>query len=135
MTTTVFLISFKSRNLGSMAKISLHALSILKKRMTKFLGIKFGRFSRSMALVVSCYAHYKLFDCRPEVWVRVSGKPRNQHKLPRLVRTQNSPISKAFYVYFWCEGRAAKAAAQLAVLTCYWNGLHISFLIFLCFLF
>ena len=48
--------SKSSRNLGSMAKISLHALSILKKHMTEFLGINFGRFCRSMALMVNCYA-------------------------------------------------------------------------------
>ena len=41
---------------GSMAKISLHALSILKKHMTEFLGINFGRFCRSMALMVNYYA-------------------------------------------------------------------------------
>ena len=45
-----------SKNLGSMAKISLHALSILKKHMTEFLGINFGRFCGSMALIVNCYA-------------------------------------------------------------------------------
>ena len=33
---------------------SLHALSILKKHMTEFLGINFGRFCRSMALMVNC---------------------------------------------------------------------------------
>ena len=33
-----------SRNHGSMAKISLHALSILKKQMTEFLGMNFERF-------------------------------------------------------------------------------------------
>ena len=43
------------RNLGSMAKISLHALPILKKHRTEFLGIRFGRFCGSMALMVSCY--------------------------------------------------------------------------------
>ena len=48
--------SKSSRNLGSMAKISLHALSILKKHMTEFLGINFGRFCKSMALMVNCYA-------------------------------------------------------------------------------
>ena len=39
-----------------MAKISLHALSILKKHMTEFLEINLGRFCRGMALMVSCYA-------------------------------------------------------------------------------
>ena len=38
-----------------MTKISLHALLILKKHMTEFLGINFGRFCGSMALMVSCY--------------------------------------------------------------------------------
>ena len=33
-----------------------HALLILKKHMTEFLGINFGRFCRSMALMVNCYA-------------------------------------------------------------------------------
>ena len=37
-----------------MAKISLHALSILKKHITEFLGIDFGRFCGSMALMVTC---------------------------------------------------------------------------------
>ena len=37
-----------------MAKISLDALSILKKHMTKFLGINFGRFCKIMALMVNC---------------------------------------------------------------------------------
>ena len=37
-----------------MAKISLHALSILKKHVTEFLGINFGRFCGCMALMVSC---------------------------------------------------------------------------------
>ena len=35
---------------------SWEALSILKKHMTGFLGINFGRFCRSMALMVNCYA-------------------------------------------------------------------------------
>ena len=48
--------SKSSRNLGSMAKTSLHALSILKKHMTEFLGINFGRFCWIMALMVNCYA-------------------------------------------------------------------------------
>ena len=55
-TDQIFTLSKSSRNLGSMAKISLHALSILKKHMTEFLGINFGRFCRSMALMVNCYA-------------------------------------------------------------------------------
>ena len=38
------------------AKISLHALSILKKHMTEFLGINFGRFCSSIALVINCCA-------------------------------------------------------------------------------
>ena len=37
-------------------KISLHALSILKKRMTEFLEINFRRCCGSMTLMVSCYA-------------------------------------------------------------------------------
>ena len=41
--------------------------------MTEFLGINFGRFCRSMALIVNCYAN-KSFYCRPEVCVRVNGK-------------------------------------------------------------
>ena len=38
----------------------LHALSILKKHMTEFLGINFGRFceSTNMALKVNCYAPF-----------------------------------------------------------------------------
>ena len=43
-------------NLGSMAKISLHALSILKKYVTEYLGINFGRFCRTMVLMFSSYA-------------------------------------------------------------------------------
>ena len=35
---------------------SLHALSILKKHMTEFLGINFGRFCRSTVLMVNCCA-------------------------------------------------------------------------------
>ena len=42
--------------LRSMAKISLYGLPILKKHMTEFLGINFGRFCRSMALMVNCCA-------------------------------------------------------------------------------
>ena len=42
------------RNLWSLAKSSLHALSILKKHMTEFLGINFGRLCGSMVLKVSC---------------------------------------------------------------------------------
>ena len=45
-----------SKNLESMAKISLHALSVLKKYMTLFLGINFGRFCKSTALMVNCCA-------------------------------------------------------------------------------
>ena len=48
--------SKSSRNLGSMAKISLYALSTLKKHMTEFLGTNFGKFCGSMALMVNCYA-------------------------------------------------------------------------------
>ena len=47
--------SQSSRNLGSMAKIILHALSSSKKYMTGFLETNFGRFCWSMALMVSCY--------------------------------------------------------------------------------
>ena len=36
-----------------MAKISLHALSIFKKHMIELLGINFGMFCGSMALMVS----------------------------------------------------------------------------------
>ena len=36
--------------------ISLHALSILKKHITEFLGINFEQVCGSMALMVSCYA-------------------------------------------------------------------------------
>ena len=43
-----------------MAKISLHALSILKKHVTEFLEIDFGRFCRSMALMVNCCAPSKV---------------------------------------------------------------------------
>ena len=42
--------------LGVGQHISLHALLILKKHMTEFLGINFGRFCGSMVLMVSCYA-------------------------------------------------------------------------------
>ena len=52
-----FTLTKTSRNLGSMAKISLHDLSILKKNMTEFLGINFGRFCRSMALIVVTTRH------------------------------------------------------------------------------
>ena len=55
-TDQIFTLNKSSRNLGNMAKISLHALSILKNHMTEFLGIKFGRFCRSMALMVNGYA-------------------------------------------------------------------------------
>ena len=54
-----------------MAKIALHALSILKKHLTEFLGINFGRFCRIMALMVNCCAP---FYSRPEVCVWVNGK-------------------------------------------------------------
>ena len=57
--------SKSSRNLESNVKISLHALSILKKRMTEFFGINFGRFCGSMALMVSGYAPLS-FYFRPE---------------------------------------------------------------------
>ena len=54
--------SKSSRNLGSMTKISLHVLSILKKHMTEFLGVKFGRFYGNMAfLMVSCYVPLRHF--------------------------------------------------------------------------
>ena len=46
------------RNLVSMAKISLHALSILKNHMTEFLRINYGRFSRKMSLMISYYAPF-----------------------------------------------------------------------------
>ena len=54
-TDQIFTLKQIFENLGIMAKISLHALSILKKHMTEFFGINFGRFCRSMALMVSCY--------------------------------------------------------------------------------
>ena len=57
-----------------MAKISLHALSILKKHMTKFLGINFGRFCRSYGVNGQLLRAIKSFYCRPEVCVRVTGK-------------------------------------------------------------
>ena len=50
--TKSFLWSKSSRNLGSTAKISLHALSILKKHETE---LNFGRFCGSMSLTASCY--------------------------------------------------------------------------------
>ena len=65
--------SKSSRNLGSMAKISLHALSILKKHMTEFLGINFGRFCRYVVNGQLLRA-IKSFYCRPEVCVRVNGE-------------------------------------------------------------
>ena len=52
-----------------MAKVFLYALSILKKHMTELLRINFGRFCRSMALMVS-----KSFQCRPDVFFWVNGK-------------------------------------------------------------
>ena len=55
-TNQIFSLGSKSsKNLGSMAKISLHAFSILKKYMTEFLRINFERFCGSTALLVSCY--------------------------------------------------------------------------------
>ena len=45
--------NLRENNVGSMAEISLHVLSILKKHMTEFLGINCGRFCRSMALMVN----------------------------------------------------------------------------------
>ena len=42
----------------SMAKISLHALSILNNHMTEFLGINYGRLSRRMSLMISYYAPF-----------------------------------------------------------------------------
>ena len=67
--------SKSSRNLGSMAKIFLHSLSILKKQMIEFLGLKFGRFCGSMTLMVSCYVSFRvILSCRPEVCILVNGK-------------------------------------------------------------
>ena len=53
--------------LGSMAEISLHASSILKKQnMTEFLEMNFGSFCGSMVLMVTCYAplHHSTADRR-----------------------------------------------------------------------
>ena len=44
-TDQIFTLKQTSRNLGSMEKISLHALLILKKHMTEFLGINFEGFA------------------------------------------------------------------------------------------
>ena len=52
-TDQTFTLKHFARNLGSMAKISWYALSILKRHMTKFLGINFARFCVSFAFMVS----------------------------------------------------------------------------------
>ena len=64
--------SKSSKNFWSMEKISLHVLSILKKHMTEFLGINFGRFCGNMALIFSCYS--PLVIILPRRFVRVNGK-------------------------------------------------------------
>ena len=73
-----------SRNLGSMAKISLHALSILKKHMNEFLGINFGRFCRSTALMINCYV--VLSHSTAQRWSRghkARGQGQGHKKNPR----------------------------------------------------
>ena len=61
-------------NLREILGVSLHALSILKKHMTEFLGINFGRFCRSMALIVNWYALLSHSTADRKVSVRVNGK-------------------------------------------------------------
>ena len=54
--------------------LCMHALLILKKHLTEFPGINFGRFCRNMALMVSQLLRaIKSFYCRPEISVRVSS--------------------------------------------------------------
>ena len=60
-------------NLGSMVKISLHALSILKKHVAEFLWINFGRLLEN-GVDGQLLRAIKSFYCRPEVCVRVNGK-------------------------------------------------------------
>ena len=60
--------------LGSMAKISLHALSILKKHMTEFLGIKLWKVLREYGVDDQLLRAIRSFYCRSEVCVRVNGK-------------------------------------------------------------
>ena len=57
-----------------MTKISLHALSILKKQITEFLRINIGRFCWSKALMVNCYALLSHSTADQRFCVRVNGK-------------------------------------------------------------
>ena len=54
-----------------MAKISFHALTVLKKHMTEFLGINFVRL---FGVNVQLLHAIKSFYCRPEVCVWVNGE-------------------------------------------------------------
>ena len=72
-TDQIFTLKQIWRNLGCMAKIFLHVFSNLKKHMTEFLGINFGRFCESIYGVNGqLLCAIKSFYCRPEICVRVN---------------------------------------------------------------
>ena len=85
-----------SRNLGSMAKISLHALLILKKHMTEFLGINFGRFCRSYGVNGQLLHAIKSLHCRSSVARGVAKYIFCAFEANFSSKNKNSPPQKGF---------------------------------------
>ena len=90
-----------------MVKIFLHALSILKKPMTEFLGKNFGWFCRNMALMVICYRPLSYFTADPKVCDVVNCKQSKPFHVGVGLR-QGCVLLHLFFLVFlnWFDKRS-----------------------------
>ena len=89
-----------SRNLGSMAKISLHDFVDLEKAYDRVLRNKVWKVLREYGVDGHLLRTIKSFYCRPEVFVRVNGKQSKPFHVGVGLR-QGCVLHLAFSLFTW----------------------------------